>query len=241
MIHPVIYTQAPSSDPALVAQAACYGISDLHEALGGHGGRMTLMSPRMRPLCPRLRIAGRAITAYNYPGDNLMMHKALHLAQPGDVLVVTNGGSAQGALWGELAGTYAQTKKLGGIIVDGAIRDTDALAQMNFPVWYTSISVCHPEKSALGAVNVPIVCDGVLVNPGDIVVADADGVMVIPRQYLRAAVEGAKSRAEKEAGVRKKLRDGATLFDVFNGEAILQASGISIRDCTWLDDEKSRN
>ncbi len=239
MIPPVIYTKVPSSDPALVAQAASYGISDLHEALGAHGGRMTLMNPGMRPLCPRLRISGKAITAYNYPGDNLMMHKALQLAQPGDVLVVTNGGGTQGAMWGELASTYAQTKKLAGVIVDGSIRDTDALAEMNFPVWYTSISVCHPEKQSLGAVNVPIVCAGVLVNPGDIVVADADGVMVIPRRYLRDAVEGAKGRKQKEDGVRQALKGGATLFDVFNGDAMLKASGIAIRETTWLEDEKN--
>lgn len=237
MIPPVIYTRVPASDPALVAQAAEYGISDLHEALGGHGGRMTLMN-RMRPLCPRLRIAGRAITAYSYPGDNLMMHKALQLAQAGDVLVLTNGGGTQGALWGELASTHAQAKKLAGVIVDGSIRDTGPLAEMNFPVWYTHISVCHPEKSALGAVNVPIVCDGVLVNPGDTVVADADGVIVIPRRYLRNAVEGAAARKKKEDEVRRALRGGATLFDVFNGDATLAASGIAIKDTTWLEDEQ---
>jgi len=236
MIPPVIYTKIPASDPALVAEAASYGISDLHESLGGHLGRATLMSPSMRPLCPKLRISGRAVTAFCYPGDNLMMHKALQLAQPGDVLVVTNGGGAQGAMWGELASTFAQTRKLAGVVVDGAVRDTGPLAEMNFPLWFTAISVCHPEKSALGAVNVPIVCDGVLVNPGDIIVADADGVMSIPRQYLQMAVEGAKGRAAKEAEVRKALRGGATLFDVFKGEETLKASGISIRDTTWLED-----
>jgi 4-hydroxy-4-methyl-2-oxoglutarate aldolase len=237
MIPPVIYTKVPASDPALIAQAAEHGLSDLHEALGGHRGRMGLMR-RMRPLCPQLRIAGRAITAFNYPGDNLMMHKALQLAQPGDVLVVTNGGGSQGALWGDLAGTYAKTRKLGGVIVEGSIRDTAALAEMNFPVWFTDISVCHPEKSALGAVNVPIVCDGALVNPGDIVVADADGVLVVPRRYLRDAVEGATARKKKEDEVRRALSGGATLFDVFNGEATLKASGIAIKDMTWLEDER---
>ncbi len=238
MIPPVIYTKVPATDPALISKAAQYGLSDLHEALGGYGGRMTLMS-RMRALCPRLRIAGRAITAYSYPGDNLMMHKALHLAQPGDVLVVTNGGGTQGAQWGDLAATYARTKGLAGVIVEGSIRDTDALVAMDFPVWFTDISVCHPEKSALGAVNVPIVCDGVLVNPGDIIVADADGVMAIPRRYLGDALEGAAARKNKEDDLRRRLREGATLFDVFNGEAILKASGIAIKEMTWLDDEKN--
>ena len=165
MIHPVIYTKVPRSDPKLVSEAASYGISDLHEALGASGGRMTLMNGCMRPLNPALRISGHAITAFNYPGDNMMMHKALHLAQEGDVLVLTNGGGVQGALWGELAAVYAKTKNLAGVIVEGSIRDTDALAEMKFPVWFTSISAEHSEKRGPGSVNVPMICAGVLVNP----------------------------------------------------------------------------
>lgn len=237
-MKPVVYTKVPESDPELVAQAASQGIADLHEALGMSGGRMTLMSPRMRPLCPGRRISGRAVTAYNYPGDNLMMHKALQLAQTGDVLILTNGGGTQGALWGELASTYAQRKQLAGVIVDGSIRDTAALAAMDFPVWFTSISVSHPEKRSAGAVNVPVVCDGVLVNPGDTVVADADGVIVIPRAYLKLAVENAQARKRKEEETRRAIAQGATLLDLFDGDAILRSLGVEIRESTWLDDTR---
>ena len=112
MIPPVIYTKIPETDPALVAQAAEFGVADLHEALGPVDGRAMLMSPRMRPLDPTLAIAGAAVTVFNYPGDNLLMHHALYLAQKGHVLVMTNGGSAINAQWGELAGLEAQTKGL---------------------------------------------------------------------------------------------------------------------------------
>lgn len=240
MTQPVIYTRIPASDPALIAAARECGVSDLHEALGPVAGRMVLMSPRMRPLNPGVRIAGPAVTAYNYPGDNLMIHKALHLVEAGQVLVFTNGGGTQGALWGEMAATYARRKGVGGVIVDGSIRDTDALSEMRFPVWSTAVSPSHPEKRAPGAVNVPIVCDGVLVNPGDIVVADGDGVLVIPRQDLRMAVEGAQARMAKEAELRKRLETGVSLFELLNMQPALDATGIEVRDTTWQEDEARR-
>ena len=233
MSEAVIYTRIPASDPELVAEARQHGMSDLHEALGPVVGRMGLMSPRMRPLNPGLRIAGPAVTAYNYPGDNLMIHKALHQLEPGQVLVFTNGGGTQGALWGEMAATYSQQKGVAGVIVDGGIRDTDALTEMRFPVWSTAISPCHPEKSAPGAVNVPIVCDGVIVNPGDIVVADGDGVLVIPRQDLRRAVEGARARAAKEAEMRRHLSAGVSPFELLKMQGALDAAGVEVRDSTW--------
>jgi 4-hydroxy-4-methyl-2-oxoglutarate aldolase len=240
MTQPVIYTRIPKSDTDLIAQARECGVSDLHEALGAVGGRMALMSPRMRPLNAGLRIAGPAVTAYNYPGDNLMIHKALHVLEPGQVLIFTNGGGTQGALWGEMAATYAQRKGVAGVIVDGSTRDTDALSAMRFPVWSTAISPSHPDKRAPGSVNVPIVCDGVLVIPGDIVVADGDGVLVIPRADLRLAVEGARARMDKEVALKKRLETGVSLFELLNMQAALDATGIEVRDTTWQEDEARR-
>ncbi|MEX2408146.1 MAG: dimethylmenaquinone methyltransferase, partial [Rhodovibrionaceae bacterium] len=187
MIEPVVYKSIPAVDPALVARAAEIGVADLHEGLGVVAGRMALMSPRMRPLNRGLCVAGQAVTAFNYPGDNLMLHMALRLAEKGQILVLTNGGGEQGALWGEMAATYAMKKGVGGIVVHGAIRDVDALSKMGSPVWSTAISPTHPDKKSAGAVNVPIVCDGVLVNPGDVIVADGDGVISVPRDLLATA------------------------------------------------------
>lgn len=229
----IVYTKIPHTDPALIEEARTCGVSDLHEGLGPTIGRMALMSPRMRPLNLGLTFAGPAITAFNYPGDNLMLHKAVQLAKPGNVLVVTNGGGTQGALWGEMVATYAKRIGLAGIVVDGAIRDTDALRDMGSPVWHTAISPCHPEKSNPGSVNVPVVIDGVLVRPGDIIVGDGDGVLAVPREHLASAVASAKARIAKEQELSAKLADGAVLYDLLGIEKNFSALGIEIRDTTW--------
>ena len=236
MNSPVIYRKIPATDPKLLEEAAQYGVSDLGEALGAVGGRIALMSPRMRAIDKDLQMIGVAVTAYNAPGDNLMMHVALQMAQQGQVLVVASGGCAQGALWGDLAGTVAQGKGLAGIVVDGGVRDVDALRRMRFPVFSTAISPAHTEKRGPGAVNVPMVCDGVLVHPGDIIAADGDGVIVIPRADFGQAVEGARARSIKENAFREKLRAGGSLFELTGLEKVLAATGIPAKDMTWEED-----
>lgn len=236
-VKPLIYTRVPESDPTLVAAAAEAGVADLHEALGAVAGRMLLMDPRMRPLDMKMRVAGPAVTAFNYPGDNLMMHQALYLAGKGQVLVMANGGGHQGALWGELAGHYAQHKGIAGLVADAAVRDSAQLVEIGFPVWSSAIHASHPEKRGPGAVNVPIVCGGVIVNPGDVIVADADGVLVIPPEHLALAVKGAAERKAKEDGVRAKLAAGATLYEILNIAKAIEASGAEVRDVTWAQDQ----
>lgn len=235
-LKPVIYNRIPASDPALIARAAEFGIADLHEALGAVAGRMSLLTPAMRPIADGQRVCGPAVTAWNYPGDNLMIHAALNVAKSGDVLVFTNGGTAQGALWGDVACTFAVKKGVAGAVVYGACRDTEAIRELGFPVWTTAISVEHPEKRGPGAVNVPIVVDGVLVEPGDIIAADADGVLVIPRALLAYTVERAEARAEAEKVFRARIADGEKLIDILGMQAVIDAAGIEQKDCTWEDD-----
>ncbi len=231
MMKPVIYRKIPVSDPALIARAAKFGIADLHEALGPVQGRMCLMTPEMRPIAPAQRLCGPALTSWNYPGDNLMIHVVLDLAKAGDVLVLTNGGGTQGALWGDVACTFAVKKGVAGTIVHGAVRDIDPVRELNYPVWSTAISPEHPEKRGPGAVNVPIVVDGVLVQPGDIIVADDDGVLVIPRAELQRAVEGAEARAAREVGFRKEIGEGKQLLDILGMREAVEE--IETHDCTW--------
>jgi 4-hydroxy-4-methyl-2-oxoglutarate aldolase len=239
-MNPVIYTRIPLPDPNLVAEAAKYAIADLHESLGAVRGRMALMSPRMRPLLDGRRISGAAVTSYNFPGDNLMIHVAVKVAERGQILVLANGGGSQGALWGEVACTFAAKKGVTGVVADGPVRDIDAVRAMNFPVWATSISPSHPEKRGPGSVNVPIVVDGVLVEPGDVIVADGDGVLVIPQEHLGRAIEGARSRAAKEVAVRARIEAGESLFDIMNMEAAVRAAGIEQVDATWQQAKKGR-
>lgn len=240
-MNPIICTRIPLPDPNLVAEAANYAIADLHEALGAVQGRMALMSPRMRPLLEGRRISGAAVTSYNFPGDNLMIHVALNVAQRGQILVLTNGGGSQGALWGDVACTFAARKGIAGVVADGPVRDVDALRKMNFPVWATAISPSHPEKRGPGSVNVPVVVDGVLVEPGDVIVADGDGVLVIPRARLAATIQGARQRAAKEVAIRQRIKAGESLFEILNMDAAAKASGIEQIDATWEEARKGRD
>lgn len=233
----VIYNKIPRPDPALLARVAQFSVADLHEGMGIVAGRMRLMGPAMKPIAAGQRLVGPAITAWNYPGDNLAIHAALNVAQAGDVLVFTNGGGAQGALWGDVACGFAVQKGVAGAVVHGAVRDTDAIRDLGFPVWATHVSVEHPEKRGPAAVNVPVVVDGVLVEPGDVIAADADGVLVIPQALLLATVEGAERRAALEVGVRARIAAGELPLDILGIRAVIEAAGIEQIDRTWREDQ----
>ena len=229
----VIYNRIPAVDPALVARAGTFGVADLHESLGAIRGRQCLMSPAMRPIAPGQRLCGQAVTGYNYPGDNLMVHAALNVAPKGSVLVFTNGGSSQGAQWGDVACTFAVKQGVAGAIVHGGTRDTAPIIAMGFPVWATAISVEHPEKRGPGAVNVPMVVDGVLVEPGDVIAADDDGVLVIPRADLARTVAAAEARAAAEVAFRERIANGERLIDILGMKAVIEGLGIPQHDCSW--------
>lgn len=231
----VIYSDIPRPDSWLIARAAEFGVADLHGALGTVAGRMCLMSPSMRPIAPGQRLCGPAITAWNYPGDNLAIHAALNTARAGDVLVFTNGGGHQGSLWGDVACGFAVKKGVAGAVVHGAVRDTDAVRDLGFPVWSTHISVEQPDKRGPAAVNVPIVVDGVLVEPGDVIAADADGVVVIPRALLPKTIEGAEARAANEVNVRARIAAGELPLDILGLRAVIENAGIEQITGTWED------
>lgn len=234
-VKSVIYNEIPRPDPALLARAAQFGVADLHGGLGLVAGRMCLMSPAMKPIAPGQKLIGPAITAWNFPGDNLAIHAALHTAKQGDVLVFTNGGGHQGALWGDVACGFAVKKGVAGAVVHGATRDTDAIRALGFPVWTTHISVEQPEKRGPAAVNVPIVADNVLVEPGDIIAADADGVVVIPHKLLLKAVEGAEARAANEVKIRARIAAGELPLDILGIRGVIEGLGIEQIDGTWQD------
>ena len=235
-VKSVIYNRIPRPDATLMERAAQFGIADLHEGLGEVAGRMCLMSPAMMPIAPGQKVCGPAVTAWNFPGDNLAIHAALYTAQTGDVLVLTNGGGHQGALWGDVACGFARKKGLAGTVVHGACRDLDAIRALGYPVWSTAVSPEHPKKRGPAAVNVPVVVDGVLVEPGDVIVGDSDGVLVIPRALLQHAVDAAEARAAKEVDFRRRIGEGEVLFDILGMRNVVQDLGIEIKDCTWEED-----
>ena len=231
----VVYKRIPRLDPALIERAKRINVADLHEGLGPVVGRQCLMRPEMRAVFSAARVCGQAITSFNFPGDNLMLHAAFRVAEAGDVLVLSNGGSPQGALWGEIASYYSRIRKLGGSVIDGATRDTVQITEMGFPVFASYVSVSYPGKRGPGAVNVPIAVAGVTVNPGDLVVGDADGVLAIPPAQVEAAVSNAEARMAKEAEIKRKLDDGKTLYEVAGMKALFDAAGIVEIDGMWSD------
>jgi 4-hydroxy-4-methyl-2-oxoglutarate aldolase len=235
MLPSLVYKRIPRIEPALIERAKRINVADLHEGLGPVIGRQCLMQPQMRALFPTARVCGQAITSFNFPGDNLMLHAAFRVAEAGDILVLTNGGSPQGALWGEIATYYSQIRKLGGAVIDGATRDTLQITEMGFPVFASHISVSYPGKRGPGAVNVPVVMAGATVNPGDLIVGDADGVIVIPREHVETAVRNAEARVAKEAEIKRRLDEGQTLYDVAGMKALFEAADIVEIDSMWTD------
>ena len=229
----VVYLRVNRVPAELCAAARNVTVSDLHEAMGVASARAGLMSPRMRPLNRGIRIAGPAVTAYCAPGDNLMMHRALYLAHPGDVLVVVCNGENSGAQWGDVAARYALKKGLAAVIVQGSIRDTDTLEEFKFPVWSTAISPIRPDKKGHGMVNVPISCDGVIVNPGDLIVADGDGVLCVPREEAAEAIAGAQARLSREDSIAEAIREGKSPWELAKMNDNYQALGVREIDAAF--------
>lgn len=232
----VIYTKIPACDQALVEEAGRYGVADLHEALDLVSGRMALMSPTIRPLNPGQRISGQAITVYNYPGDALYLHKAVQLVRAGQIIVMANSGIAPSTMFAELVSLAARQNGAAGVVADGGIRDTDALIESNFPVWSSGIYAGHVEKRGPGAINVPVVCGGVYVEPGDVIVADNDGVICIPRARLAEAVAGARDRAAREMVIRERIARGEVLFDILDMQSSLDKAGTVQHERAWNDE-----
>lgn len=232
MSNGVVYRRVPPLDPALVAAARDCQVSDLHEALGPIKGRMATMSERMRPLALGIRMAGVAVTVRPAPGDNLMLHRALRLAERDQVLVVAASAEA-GAQWGYLAALYAERIGLAGVVVHGTIRDVDSLAERRYPVWSTAISPAHPEKKGPGAVNIPVVCDGVTVRPGDLVVGDGDGVIVVPREDAAVTIRRAQDRAAAERLMEQRIADGDSLWDLHDIGSTYDRLAVPEHDRVW--------
>ena len=229
-----VYLRVNRVAAEVVAAAQEVTVADVHESMGVQG-REQLMAGRMRPLSEGIKIAGPAVTAFCWPGDNLMMHRALVLAQPGDVLVVVCQAELSGAQWGDLACRYAVKKGLAGVIVQGCVRDIDQVRALGFPVWSTHISPIHPDKRGHGSVNAPVVCEGVRVCPGDLIVADGDGVIAIPRGQAAQVIAAAQAKMKREDEVAAAVRNGAAVWDLSGAAAIYAGLGITEIDAAYDD------
>ncbi len=229
-----VYLKVNRVAPDVVSQARDVTVADVHEAMGP-AGRTALMSARMRPIQEGRRIAGPAVTAFCWPGDNLMMHRALYLAHPGDVLVIVCRAELSGAQWGDLATRYALGKGLAGVVVQGCVRDVDQVRALGLPVWTTHIWPIHPDKSGHGSVNAPVVCEEVRVCPGDLIVADGDGVIAVPREDAARVVAAARAKMQKEDAVARTVGEGAAVWDLSGAAEIYARMEIEEIDKAYDD------
>ncbi|MFL9944179.1 4-carboxy-4-hydroxy-2-oxoadipate aldolase/oxaloacetate decarboxylase [Paraburkholderia graminis] len=200
----VIIENIPRIDGTIARQLAQLGVATVHEAMG----RVSLMHPYLRPLYEGAQIAGPAVTVLVTPGDNWMIHVACEVCRPGDVLVVACTAHCTDGMVGDLLTTFMQARGLAGLIIDAGCRDVSQIRSMRFPVWSKAISAQGTVKATPGSVNIPVVCAGSAVLPGDIVVADDDGVVVVPRGQADAVLRLGRERMERELVARERLANG---------------------------------
>jgi 4-hydroxy-4-methyl-2-oxoglutarate aldolase len=216
--------------PADIDALSQLGVATIHEAQGRTG----LMQSYVRPIYPRARVAGSAVTVLVHPGDNWMIHVAVELCQPGDVLVVGCSSECSDGFFGDLLGVSCQARGIRGLVIDGGVRDTRDLTEMQFPVWSKAINAQGTVKASVGAVNVPIFCAGQPVTPGDVVAADDDGVVIVERAAAAAVLAAGRKRIENEASKRERLAKGELGLDLYNMRPRLKEAGLVYLDS--LDD-----
>ncbi|MGW0579680.1 4-carboxy-4-hydroxy-2-oxoadipate aldolase/oxaloacetate decarboxylase [Streptomyces sp. NPDC002920] len=218
----VIVTDPPRAPIEKVDKLAQYGVATVHEAVGRTG----FLGPRIRPVHFGSRIGGTAVTVLCWPGDNLMIHAAVEQCRPGDVLVVTTTSPSTDGMFGELFATALQLRGVRGLITEAGVRDVAELDAMGFPVWAAAVSAQGTVKATAGAVNVPIVVGGQIIRPGDTILADDDGAMVVPRQHVDQAIDKAQARVEKEDAARQAFRNGELGLDRYGLRAKLADLGV---------------
>jgi|SRR6185312_2897039 len=225
-MKPVVVRNIQRADSNATGTLAALGTSTVHEALGRSG----LMKTYMRPIWAGAQIGGPAVTVMAQPGDNWMLHVVIEQCQPGDVVVVGCTADNTDGMFGELLATSMRARGIKGLIIDAGCRDVKALKEMGFPVWSRAISSKGTVKATLGAVNVPVVCAGVNVEPGDVVVADDDGVVVVPKKLAVETAQKAQKRNDDEDGKRKRLASGELGLDMYNMREALAKAGLRYVD-----------
>lgn len=226
-MKPTIVRKICRPDAAVMKLLGEQGVATVHEAQG----RVGLMRPYMRPIYPTAKMAGPAVTVLSTPGDNIMIHAAVELCQAGDVLVVTTTSESTDGMFGELLATSLRSRGVAGLIIEAGCRDVADLTTMQFPVWSKAISAQGTVKATAGWVNIPVNCAGALVRPGDVIVADIDGVVVVPREDAAKVAQAGEERVKKEEKNRVRLKAGDLGLDMYGLRAKLKELGVE-----WVDE-----